>query len=85
MKPVKGADNTEKMGAFGSKTALNPNNLSGLIDNSRIHLECRELLWMDWKKADGSPSRARTCDKAINSRLLYQLSYRGSARRAAGI
>lgn len=28
--------------------------------------------------ADGSPSRTRTCDKAINSRLLYQLSYRGS-------
>lgn len=27
---------------------------------------------------DGSPSRTRTCDKAINSRLLYQLSYRGS-------
>ena len=26
----------------------------------------------------GSPSRTRTCDKAINSRLLYQLSYRGS-------
>ena len=25
----------------------------------------------------GSPSRTRTCDKAINSRLLYQLSYRG--------
>jgi hypothetical protein len=26
----------------------------------------------------GSPSRARTYDKAINSRLLYQLSYRGT-------
>ena len=25
----------------------------------------------------GSPSRARTCDTAVNSRLLYQLSYRG--------
>ena len=28
----------------------------------------------------GSPSRTRTCDKAINSRLLYQLSYRGPRR-----
>src|SRR3954454_6049840 len=28
----------------------------------------------------GSPSRTRTCDKAINSRLLYQLSYRGSVK-----
>lgn len=25
----------------------------------------------------GSPDRTRTCDKSINSRLLYQLSYRG--------
>ncbi len=29
----------------------------------------------------GSLSRARTCDKAINSRLLYQLSYQGSRLR----
>ena len=27
---------------------------------------------------DGSPSRARTCDNSINSRMLYQLSYRGT-------
>ena len=27
----------------------------------------------------GSPSRTRTCDHSINSRMLYQLSYRGSA------
>ncbi len=31
-------------------------------------------------EGSGSPSRTRTCDKAINSRLLYQLSYRGSRR-----
>ena len=29
----------------------------------------------------GSPSRTRTCDKSVNSRLLYQLSYRGSRWR----
>ena len=28
----------------------------------------------------GSPSRTRTCDHSINSRMLYQLSYRGSAQ-----
>src|SRR5579872_1742540 len=28
----------------------------------------------------GSPSRTRTCDHSINSRMLYQLSYRGSCR-----
>jgi hypothetical protein len=27
----------------------------------------------------GSGSRTRTCDKLINSQLLYQLSYAGSA------
>ena len=26
----------------------------------------------------GSPSKTRTCDKAINSRLLYRLSYQGT-------
>ena len=25
----------------------------------------------------GSPGKTRTCDKSVNSRLLYQLSYRG--------
>ena len=25
----------------------------------------------------GSPDRTRTCDKVVNSHLLYQLSYRG--------
>lgn len=28
----------------------------------------------------GSASRTRTCDHSINSRTLYQLSYRGSRR-----
>ena len=28
----------------------------------------------------GSPGRTRTNDKAVNSRLLYQLSYRGSSK-----
>ena len=26
---------------------------------------------------EGSPDRTRTCDKVVNSHLLYQLSYRG--------
>ena len=26
---------------------------------------------------DGSPSRTRTCDNSVNSRVLYRLSYRG--------
>ena len=29
----------------------------------------------------GSPGRTRTSDPAVNSRLLYQLSYRGSGQR----
>jgi hypothetical protein len=33
------------------------------------------------QEGSGSPSRTRTCDKAINSRLLYQLSYRGTRGR----
>ena len=31
---------------------------------------------------NGSPGRTRTSDPAVNSRLLYQLSYRGSIARA---
>lgn len=30
------------------------------------------------KQYNGSPSRTRTYDLAINSRVLYQLSYRGT-------
>ena len=30
------------------------------------------------KISNGASNRTRTCDPAINSRLLYQLSYRGS-------
>ena len=30
----------------------------------------------------GSGDRTRTCDKSINSRLLYQLSYAGSVLEA---
>ena len=29
----------------------------------------------------GSAGRTRTCDKVVNSHLLYQLSYRGSGAR----
>src|SRR5271165_5318600 len=29
-------------------------------------------------KKDGSPGRTRTSDPAVNSRLLYRLSYRGT-------
>lgn len=31
-----------------------------------------------------SPSRARTCDLAVNSRSLYQLSYRGMLKPLIG-
>ena len=40
------------------------------------------MIWShEW---DGSPSRARTCDNSINSRMLYQLSYRGTRHGVAG-
>ena len=29
-----------------------------------------------------SPGKTRTCDKSVNSRLLYQLSYAGSGVEA---
>ena len=31
--------------------------------------------------ASGSPGRTRTSDPAVNSRLLYRLSYRGTCER----
>jgi hypothetical protein len=34
-----------------------------------------------WTPIFSSPARTRTSDKAVNSRLLYQLSYRGMGRR----
>ena len=32
--------------------------------------------------ASGSPGRTRTCDQSVNSRSLYQLSYRGTDRKS---
>ena len=32
----------------------------------------------------GSPGRTRTCDQPVNSRLLYQLSYRGTRQSVFG-
>ena len=39
-----------------------------------------ESLWeiKRLRRRSGSPGRTRTYDKSVNSRLLYQLSYRGS-------
>ena len=36
-----------------------------------------DLRLLSWE--NGSPGRTRTYDKSVNSRLLYQLSYRGLA------
>ena len=36
-----------------------------------------EVVFFSPKDA-GSPGRTRTCDQPVNSRLLYQLSYRGT-------
>ena len=33
------------------------------------------------RDSNGSAGRTRTCDKVVNSHLLYQLSYRGSDAR----
>ena len=33
----------------------------------------------------GSPGRTRTCDQPVNSRLLYQLSYRGTGQVIFGL
>ncbi len=38
----------------------------------------RLLVWrQNWLSCQSSPTRTRTLDPAVNSRLLYQLSYRG--------
>ena len=65
----------------------------GLADESAISDELKEggltILPKDLKpkqvsqyfrKRNGSASRTRTCDKLINSQLLYQLSYCGIGR-----
>ena len=44
--------------------------------------ECWAKTSRQAREKTGSPSRARTCDNSINSRMLYQLSYRGSAGAA---
>ena len=46
-----------------------PANLEG------VRVNCTSLYFL--KRISGSPGGTRTPDKAVNSRLLYQLSYRG--------
>ena len=49
----------------------------------RCRAETRALVLERCLRASsGSPGRTRTCDKSVNSRLLYQLSYRGSLGKA---
>ena len=33
--------------------------------------------WVNLRNSNGGPCRTRTYDRSVNSRLLYQLSYRG--------
>ena len=51
--------------------------MASIVYNAKIFSTLYEAL--------GSPGRTRTCDKSVNSRLLYQLSYRGMRRRMAAI
>ena len=44
-------------------------------------LEIELANYANSKQNNGSPGRTRTCDKSVNSRLLYQLSYRGTPGR----
>src|SRR5689334_2183403 len=43
----------------------------GRFKRGSLEMKCPVLFWV------GSPGRTRTCDQPVNSRLLYQLSYRG--------
>ena len=47
----------------------------GIASQSKFSIHINAL-----KESAGSASRTRTYDRAINSRLLYQLSYRGTAK-----
>ncbi len=43
----------------------------------RFHIEQKKEIPNTWYLFDGSPSWTRTNDPAVNSRMLYRLSYRG--------
>jgi hypothetical protein len=54
---------------------------SQTIDNPHLAQGCHLYLGADTGQ-DGSPGRTRTSDPAVNSRLLYRLSYRGISAEA---
>ncbi len=55
---------------------------TGIVELRRVRppVAHRSGISIGSEQVFGSPSRTRTYDKAINSRLLYQLSYRGPRR-----
>jgi hypothetical protein len=63
-----------------------PHNVSGLQPCEAAPRFCA-VLSPEWRPGGaehgffGSPGRTRTSDPAVNSRLLYRLSYRGTTGR----
>ena len=78
------AGRDEQLGAAVNKKARKTRDLNEKSRDSRLGFLCLP----DWLSFEpilkGSSGRTRTCDPAINSRLLYQLSYRGSKKSGTG-
>jgi hypothetical protein len=55
----------------------------GMVVQHR-HIPGRVVFWPAPSPGTGSPGWTRTSDHSINSRMLYQLSYRGSAHSPCG-
>lgn len=49
-----------------------------------VMMDCSQR-YLEIQGGDGSPGRTRTSDPAINSRLLYQLSYWGTPRTGQAV
>src|SRR5579875_1183655 len=66
--------------APGRKTAAAPRRGGAAAMNFWLTAPCRVDRLPPRRQAAPSPGRTRTSDQAVNSRSLYQLSYRGSER-----
>ncbi len=48
------------------------------LSTSKGKKRAASSVMLPFSRRNGSPGRTRTCDQPVNSRLLYQLSYRGT-------
>ena len=83
-KTVNGDSGSERLCADTKKWWLLPGSNQRPVDYDSIALPTELSSQPKGVKKNGSGSRTRTCDRVVNSHLLYRLSYAGATEQKNG-